>query len=181
MTKRGQFYIIAAVVIILIILGLVTIANRVIIQPKPVRFYDLSKDYEAETSKVIDYGIYNKYSPEVDIVEKVKNISETFAKSAFAKDPNIKLLYIYGNRQEINVGVLNMIGGEIKYCIDGGCSSLKTEAVSGIKTEKYSGRAQINVSLAGNEYQFYLSPEENFYFVIQTTTLSGERSVVIKE
>ena len=60
MGKRGQFYLIATALIVMIVFGLVSVSNAAIVQPRPVKFYDLSADYGAETARVIDYGVYNK-------------------------------------------------------------------------------------------------------------------------
>ena len=181
MEKRGQFYLIAAVIIILIIFGLITISNRSIVQPKSTRFYDLSEDYGAEAAKVIDYGVYNKYSPPVDISEKVKNISDTFAKSAFAKDPNVRLVYVYGNKDKIWIGNTSIIEGDISYCpVSGDCPTLPTKQWQPLNEATVTNVNNVTVNLAGNSYIFGLSEQENFYFVIQTTTPAGERNVVVR-
>jgi len=181
MDKRGQFYLIAAVIIIMILFGLVTVKNNATVQPKPVRFYDLSQDYGAEAAKVIDYGVYNKYSPAVDISERIKNISETFATSAFARDPNVKLVYVYGNNDTVYVGNLTIIGGEIKLCYENSCSAEDVARAGGIHPTAYSNLNTVKVNITGNEYNFDLTQEENFYFVVQTTTPTGEKIVVQKE
>ena len=179
MGKRGQFYIIAAVVIIAIILGLATVANKAIVQPKHAEFFDLSEDYEAETSKVIDYGVYNKYSPAVNIDEKVRNISETFANSAFAKDPNVHLVFIYGNRDHWNKTDIPPIVSSISYSL-GSEEQIVTNIISQkINTTAGSG-GEANVTIAGSNYQFNLTKDENFYFIIQTTSPSGEKNVAIR-
>jgi len=181
MNKTGQFYLIAAVIIILIIFGLITVANRSIVQPKSTRFYDLSEDYGAEAAKVIDYGVYNKYSPPVDISEKVKSISDTFAKSAFAKDPNVELVYVYGNKNQIWIGNTTIIQGDISLCpVSGECQTVLTKEYQGMKEVASLNLENVTVSLAGNSYTFGLSEQENFYFVIQTTTPAGERNVVVR-
>jgi hypothetical protein len=176
--KRGQFYLIAAVVIILIILGLVTVINKAIVQPKPVGFFDLSEDYEAEASKVIDYGTYNKYSPAVNISEKIQNITAVFAKSAFAKDPTVHLVFIYGNKNGYIAENISTITSSISY---GAGGNPFTTDINTQKVEFTKGFGDVNVSLAGNKYEFKLGDEENFYFIIQTTTPTGERNVAVRD
>lgn len=181
--RRGQFYIIGAVIIIMIIAGFVTASNRSTSKPASTRFYDLSKDYESETSKVIDFGVYSKYSPEEDIAAKTKDISEKFAKYALEKDPNIRLAYVYGDDKKISTGTMKVTSGDIKLCTSssGGCSQLSVTNSEGI-TEQSSQRTSINtvkVNVTGSEYSFDLKPGQNFYFVIQTES-AGERTVVQK-
>jgi len=178
-SRRGQFYIIAAAIIILIILGLIGVVNRAAVQPKPVGFFDLSKDYEAETSKVIDYGVYNKYSPSVNITEKVQNISAIFAKSAFAKDPNVHLVFIYGNKN-------NYIAQNISSITSTTSIGLTKQDVASVETKqqiveiKSGSGGSVNVSVAGSLYQFNLGDQENFYFVIETTSPTGERNIAVR-
>jgi hypothetical protein len=179
--EKGQFYLIAAVIIIIIISGLITAANSAIVQPRPVRFYDLSEDYGAETSRVIDYGKYNVYSPDVNISKQIGNISEVFAKAAFIKDPKLSLVYIFGNNKNVWIGNTATVGGEIRYCISSeGCTMLPSQHLSGIEYIQKMNVNTVNVSIAGQDYIFDLTDEENFYFIIQTTTPAGEKSVVIR-
>jgi len=179
MEKRGQFYLIGTIIIILIISGLLAASNRAIIQPKQTRFYDLSQDYEAETSKVIDYGIYNKYTPEVNISKIFKNITDVFKNSTFAKDPNVNLVFIYGNKngysgEQIYPEIVESSWGE------GGRQFTQQTYMS--TSEPLTGIGQtVNVTVAGNEYSFNLTEKENFYFVIQTTTPANESTVVVRK
>jgi len=181
MQKRGQFYLIATALIVLIIFGLVSISNAAIVQPRPVKFYDLSQDYSAETARVIDYGIYNKISSNVNISEKIKNISGTFASSAFAKDPNVRLLYIYGNQSSIDAEGLSVTGGSIDFCSAESCSTNEVWNSKGLEKTNYTKNGNnITVILGGNEYLFTLTGNDNFYFVIQTITPANERIVSVK-
>jgi len=179
MTKRGQFYLIAAAIIIAIIIGLISVSNKAITSPKQTKFYDLSKDYEIETSRVIDYGIYNQYSPSVNIREKVQNISRTFAASAFAKDPNIHLEFIYGNKDGYLKENISIITPEISLGITEGDKSSQTIYQPIIKTMTGTG-SNVNIKIAGNNYDFTLGPTEKFYFVIQTKAQTGETNVVVR-
>jgi hypothetical protein len=180
--KRGQFYLIATALIVLIIFGLVSVSNAAIVQPRPVRFYDLSTDYGAETARVIDYGIYSNSVPAV-IDEKIQNISMTFAESSFAKDPNVRLVYIYGNTDNVNAMNLAVVNGKVSYCGSGSCSATLVGSLIGLEEINYTKAPDsniINVKLGGNEYEFTLTQQDNFYFVIQTTTAANERIVSVK-
>ncbi|GAG25445.1 unnamed protein product, partial [marine sediment metagenome] len=69
--KRGQFFIITGLIVAVIIAGLASMANYVVTQPEPVKFYDLSEDYEADTFKVVDYGVFSGG----DINKQLKNFT----------------------------------------------------------------------------------------------------------
>lgn len=93
MQKKAQFYIIVTVIITVVVTGLITILNYALVKPEPIQFYDLSKQLERETTKVIDYGIYS----EKDIPMYIDDFINNFLKYAQEKDPNLGLIYIYGN------------------------------------------------------------------------------------
>lgn len=56
MNKRGQFYLIAAMLIIAIILGLNAVSNY-LNQKSNVRLEDLRKELKIEAGHVLDYGV----------------------------------------------------------------------------------------------------------------------------
>lgn len=99
MQKKSQFYLIMAAVIIVVITGLISIVNYAVVKPEPVQFYDLSKQLENEVNRVIDYGTYNS----VDVPTYVDKFVAEFIKYAQEKDPNIGLIYIYGNENYLTV------------------------------------------------------------------------------
>ena len=130
MNKRGQFYIIAALIIAAIVAGLVAEVNYARRLPKPIKFYDLSKDYEAEVTRIIDRGIYLGKTDE-QINEDVANFTKKFLDYAQEKDPRLQLFYLYGNREKINV---------VNYAVED--AEIRTEKVS----ESISGGGAFTVS-----------------------------------
>ena len=60
MNKRGQFYIVAAIIIVLTLSGILSITTYAIAKPSPKTIQDLSKDLKTESSKIVDHGIYTK-------------------------------------------------------------------------------------------------------------------------
>ena len=98
--KRGQFYLIASLIIAAIIGGLITIENYAITQPEPVKFYDLSQNFEAQTTKIVDYGVYQN-KEEVD--KEIKNFTEKFITYATEKDKRLGIVYVFGNKNEVKL------------------------------------------------------------------------------
>jgi len=100
--KRGQFFIITGVIVALIIAGLTSIVNYAVTQPEPVKFYDLSEHYEAEATRVIDSGVYSGES-EQQIRDKLDNFTINYLEYAQERDPNLELVYIYGDAEKVTI------------------------------------------------------------------------------
>jgi len=75
MDKKGQVYIIAALIIVILIVGLGTIYNYAKAPEKETYVYDLSKEIDFESSKVIEQGTI---TPDTNIQEKVKEIIDHY-------------------------------------------------------------------------------------------------------
>ena len=71
MNKRGQFYIMAAILIVLALFGMASISTYAVVKPEPRTIYDLSKDLDRESYNVLEYGTYNN--------EDLTELSESFA------------------------------------------------------------------------------------------------------
>ena len=56
MNKRGQFFLVAAVIIVVIILGFISVSNYAK-KEKYLKIYDMKDELEIESQKVLDYGI----------------------------------------------------------------------------------------------------------------------------
>jgi len=200
MTKRGQFYIITALIIAAIVFGLTTAMNYATVHPAPAQFYDLSKNFEAESTQVIDYGVY---SGARDIQGNVKNFTKAFLEYAIEKDPNIELFYIYGNSTALTIvnygknesGITtekgsteNLAGGsaltvsQINY-------QISEKTFSQDITERAANFAKISttvnpgdwvkINIAGIVYDFNLKNQDQFRFIIKTTTSTKETQIVV--
>ncbi len=94
--KRGQFYLIAALVIIIVIIGYAVISNYSGIRGY-TRTYDLAEELVIESAQVLDYGIYNENIG----TEQMKNLLEGFIEE-YSKIGEIEELYfIFGNADEM--------------------------------------------------------------------------------
>lgn len=199
MEKRGQFYLIFAVIIIIVIAGLVATANYARMAKEPVKFYDLSEDYASETTKIIDYGVL---ATGTDLKSEVDAFSRKFLDYAQEKDPNLQLVYLYGNAQQVEIvnyatGDVNVITSEGKTIIPGG-SGTSTSTISIQYGEKEMKKdlevrlsnfmdvskslgasgGMIDVELAGVLHTFDLKTGDAFYYVITT---EGEEEEVHAE
>ena len=80
--KTGQFYLIAAIIIVTVIIGLSTVTNYVLTKNQPLKFYDLSSEVGEESSRVVDHGIYNA----ADIQGKIETFLSDFLQYSEEKE-----------------------------------------------------------------------------------------------
>jgi len=173
--KRGQFFLIAAVVIIAVIVSIVTITNYTQ-QKDVVRLYDLGEELGIESQQVLDYGTYSELN-ETEMKDLVENFIVNYV-SYIEEDKNI--YFIFGNKYKINVlGYQQIQEEDVQVClnVDGnGCNPYITIG----KTEEFSKGEKIEkvtIVIDTVEYQFELTEGENFYFVIWQE-IGGEKHVV---
>ncbi len=95
MNKRGQFFLIAALVIITLLISARAIYNVASSSGEDVRTYDLSKEIVFEGAQVLDHGIYTKNKEEIG-----KNIESLIANYSKA-NPESTILVLYGDREEL--------------------------------------------------------------------------------
>jgi len=161
--KKAQFYLIAAVIIVMVVIGLSGITNYSKSTKKPVKFYDLSSELSEESSRVIDYGIYSGKDKIEDFIDY--NLIE-YAKE---KEIGAEFVFVYGNTQSAKIATYT-IGGVGKISFDFGSThtakeiqgySSKKEAVSGVNG------VNVQVKILEKYYTFPpLENQQNFYFVI---------------
>ena len=181
--KKGQFYLIAAVIIIVIIIGFVTIKNYSKETATHTTIYGLEKGLEIESAKVLDYGIYN--NNEINMT----NLLETFTK-AYAEYAELDRLYfIFGNSENITVaGYHELEEGEILINIEGTEDNLYSDKLDitkkkykrwdfSAKSKEITEIKRVIITIDGIEYKFDLKPGENFYFIVMMY-LKGEKYVV---
>jgi hypothetical protein len=97
MNKRGQFYIVIALILSLTIYG-VTYRVNTIEEPKVWEdFNDVSENYITQTAIVINGALKNKEN----VSENLDSFSAEYLGYAQKRNPNLGLLYIYSNGDTI--------------------------------------------------------------------------------
>ncbi len=165
--KRGQFYIVAAIVIVLILGGIASIKTYAIVKPKPKTIYDLSSELKEETSRIVDYGIYNEDENLSSVLDDF--IETEFASYFFQKTENAEIILIYGNRENLFAVQYDEESlGTISATIGTGTidwTSLE-EVSNKIPIEISPGEDVVEVNFQNKTYEFDLMENEMFYFVI---------------
>ncbi len=154
--KRGQFYLIAALVIISIIIGFAAVSNY-LQQKESIKLYNLGEELGIESENVLDFGTYNGFD-ETEMEDLLKNFIGTYAEYI---EEGIEIYFIFGNRDNIAVVGYRQL-----------------EEVPFISAEITASGKEVIVTINSIKYPFELEKGENFYFVI-SQEIGGEKHVVI--
>jgi len=146
MKKRGQFYLVAGIIIISIIVGLIAISNY-IQKSQTVIVNDLKEELKIETQKVLEYDISNEPN-------KINQYGLDYSKHLGS---GIELYFIMGKKP--NIIAYQYING-VERLLEG-------EEAPDIQEDK------IIFTLEDVDYEFDLMPSENFYFLI-SQEIKGE-------
>lgn len=119
--KRGQFFLLAAVILSVILVSLSTTVNYATVNKEPDKFYDLSYEIKQEGGEVINYGVYSSKEMNSVVKEYTDNVSQYLADM----DPETEIYFIYGNASSVIVDNYAKTGvnGEV------GCSASASSSV----------------------------------------------------
>jgi len=117
MNKRGQLYILVALVMSIIIYGMVTISNRVEQESVNSYFESLSNNYAVESAKLI-----NSLSDKQDeIPGAFKNFSLLFTSYSKTQNQKFELIYAFDFNDTLYIG--NYLKSRIFFCTTADCSN----------------------------------------------------------
>jgi hypothetical protein len=164
--KKGQFYLIAAVVIIGLIIGFVTIRNYSI--SPSVKVYDLSEELNIESEQVLEHGIINQKTIET----LLQDFSRDYAD--YIQSDVDSLFFIFGNFEEVKLvtykeflsGIIS-VGGISEFPVED-----RTAVVSDLDISSSEEGHYVIVNIVSSEgenleYKFDLTPGENFYYILK--------------
>lgn len=173
--KRGQFYILAAIVIILIVVSLSGVFIYAAATPEPETIENIASDLEKETPRIVDYGIYSR----TDLNELLRNFTTSeFAPYFLQKTEIANIVFVYGNKEELYsvqykeavTGTISAnIGSGANWEIIGDYAEITDLTVN--PTDTY-----VEVEILDQNYRFDLRDNEMFYFLI-VHEKEGERYV----
>lgn len=187
--KRGQFYLIVAVIVVVAVGGIVLMENYVQTSKKNT-LYEVGEELRFESEKVIDYGVYKTVS-ETSISDLLTEFTELYTRY---RGNERDLYFVFGNQD--NLTVAGYVGSESETQED-------EEALSIIKVKSLKGNEEFPSfeiehdgvyaykdydlgGLEGNDiavvvedidYHFNLGSGEYLYFVIMQK-IDGEYYIV---
>ena len=166
MQKRGQLYIVAAIIIASLLIGLGAIYNYASSQKEDLSVIDLSKEIDFETSRVIDRGIFRGENA----TAQVENITEYYANI----NPKNELTIIYGNSTDI-IAYHYKLDDAGNVCIQtGACSGLSFFKKIRTSPSLIKNLNTIQVILGDSTYEFNLKAGQNFYLVLIKSDQQGK-------
>jgi hypothetical protein len=169
MNKRGQFFLMAAIIIVGIVTGLATAVNSTKVGSKNEAFYDLSEEIGFEVKRVIDFGVVKNINIDGELRQFLSDYADYIEKE--------EVLFIYGDPDAINA--LRFSSGAIGFVgiTTGGPPTFVTiQEITMAEAEVSRTVTDVTVRINEIDYVFDLRPGENFYFVIIKTE-DGERFV----
>ena len=163
MNKRGQFYLIAAILIVIGVSSIVAVSNYASTPTTPPAINSLSSDLSVEGPKIIDYGVYSQNN-----VNKLLNnfTSNDFAPYFLKETDNSNVVFIYGNKTNLYAVQYNLASkGTISATI-GGVTTWDTLGVYAQNITVIPSGNFLNVTLLNKTFPFQLQDNELFYFIM---------------
>lgn len=173
MNKKGQYYLVAAIIIVLAVSGIASVKTYATVKSEPRKIQDIGSELKEETTRIVDYGVYSK--------ENLTKILNNFTNSEFApyflkKTENTNIVFIYGNTTELySVQYLPKDTGDV-YATLGGVSTQWLNVLDYANITILSGAnvgEMINVTILDKNFEFKVRENEMFYFLI-TQEREGE-------
>ncbi len=181
MKKRGQFFIIGAVILGILILGLATTFNITLKKDEisQEKFNAMCQNYEKEVFEISKYTINTQNKSNEP--ELIKNFTIKFLNYSRTVDPNFRLLYVYGNNK--NVTIFNYINHTLNIDITNGTENYPIEQLQScdvhdiyindislcINSIANDSIKWINITNGKINKKYSIADDECFYFIARTT------------
>jgi hypothetical protein len=175
MNKRGQFFLIAAMVIIGILFGLSAIYTTIDTPPEDSFVYDLSKEINFEAGSVIDQGVFFSINEE-ERNSHVENLTDYYSAANLGTD----LVIVYGNKTEM-VALFYTSRDTGSVSVDFGGNPLESSFEGQRKYRATfvpeSSSNTITITLPNNlTFTFEIKPGQTFFVVLKKVK-QGEQFV----
>lgn len=128
MHKRGQIYLLVALVMSVIIFGMVTVSNKVGQEDVESSFEALSSNYAVESSKLINAMLDEA---DKDIADAFRNFTLLFTSYSKTQNPQFEMIYAFDFNNKVYVG--NYLRSKLIVCTDIECE--KPVALKGCYSE----------------------------------------------
>lgn len=194
MNKRGQFYLIAAVIISSVIISIVSVRNYAVVEKEPKNFFDISSQIKDEAARVIDYGAIGNEDKMRDFA---RNVSESLRKT----DPSVEVIMVFGNSSGVTVINFGNKTAEVgNIYIPGALEDVENNIILNVSDTEFkkqgnaptklfvdtwetpvpvSGKKEVTVRINEQDYYFKLYEYQQFFMIIKKGE-KGEEYVEVK-
>jgi hypothetical protein len=163
--KRGQIYLVAAIIIVMILAGIASVKTYAVTKTEPRKIQDISSELREETSRIIDYGIYSR----ANLNNLLNSFNQEFSEYFLEKTEETNIILIYGNKTKLySVQYNNEYTGAVSASI-GGASPTWTTSEPIINRTDITTKIQdnkIRVAILEKDFVFDIREGEVFYFLI---------------
>ena len=177
--KRGQFYLVAAVIIVAVLLGFAAVRNVAVTRntEQSIKLYEISKELQLEGESVINHGIFQSINLNILLDEFVGDYGE------YISDKENDIYFIYGNTTSVDIiGYVNVETGSVGLII-GGSDPITINIIGNrvtqeeIKIEDYELNPNVLVNIGNTQYPFEIKKGENFFFIVRQPIGSGDTQI----
>lgn len=169
MNKKGQFFLMAAVIAIVAFVSISSIVNYARTSEERETFDDLAEQIDFEANYVLDYGVYSDSDTEQLVREFIANYS------LYVQQDSV--FFIFGNADNLQGFYLAEDSvGSVGIVVGSNPIALPIEEINSYVQDVTVEGDEIVVTANNLEYRFTLRPGQNFYFVI-THEVGDERYV----
>jgi len=171
MKKKGQFYLIAAIVIAIVMFSTFSLTNRSSKKEYSI-VYDLSDELDLEGNFIEEYGIMNKE----DLNEIFGNFLNNY--SEYIQDPTLDIYFIYGSMNDSGDLVYNQISRTTsgEFTLGGTSTRGSPQIAKGVVPSKNIDQGIIKLDYVGRndkkiDTEIKIKEGEYFYYVITQQAL----------
>lgn len=180
-SKKAQFYIIAAIIIVITLLSLAAITNYVQVKKPPQKFYDLADILKGESKYIVENAIYTQKDVNTNIETYLALFAAYLAENT---DEDFNLIIFYGNAQSQNIigkiysrasmGNVNIYLGQNPFTVQGGSTIQTTDtSVKVTETNETSKTVEVVINSKGLNITQTLPVLEDNNFVFVMTSNQG--------
>ena len=167
MNNKAQFYLVAAIIIVMVIAGIASIKTYAIAKSEPRKIKDISSELKEETTRIIDYGIYS----EPNLPALLARFDDEFSEYFLKKTEETNLVFIYGNKVDgvYSVQYDTRYTGAIVATIGGGAAPTwdgSEPIVQRIDVTSEIIGDILTVNILERNFDFEIKEGEMFYFLI---------------
>ncbi len=168
--KTGQFYLISAVILAMLVVGVFTISNY-LRKESNVKLEYLKEEIKTESEYVLDYSSFNQLSN-----TNLYILLSSFTKDYIDKEKDKDLYFVFGDHDNITVTGYQKTPKQVS--VSSGSSVIITEEAGEFTGGINPSMPTLTLSIGNTPYLFELNNGKNFYFILSQKINKGEYIII---